>query len=151
MRATRLPVESATAFRNGVLATRVGARRAFDAELRQYGDQEVDQESGLPVWVVDGYDIAAMMAPPIETKSGRTFREPAEVRIYVIARDEPVIPDNQVNGMRGVVQFYGLMVTPWMDDKGCKGLRHDDDGEKLRCGCQIKLSFRAYGMEPFGE
>jgi hypothetical protein len=149
MRASRLPVGSGTAFSSGVLATRVSARRAYDRESRQFGDQEMDVESGLPVWAVEGYDLAAMMAPPIETKSGRTFREPAEVKIYVISAEEPVIPANQVNGMRGVVQFDGLMVTPWQDDKRCEGLRYDEDGVKLRCGCQIKLSFRSYGMEPF--
>lgn len=149
MRASRLPVESGTAFPRGVLATRVSARRTYDRDSRQFGNQEVDEESGLPVWAVDGYDLAAMMAPPIETKSGHTFREPAEVKVYVIAEEEPVIPANQVNGMTGVVQFPGLMVTPWQNDKKCEGLRFDEDGEKLRCGCQIKLSFRSYGMEPF--
>ena len=145
----RVPVESSSAFSEGVIVTRVGERRVFDQESRQFGAQEVDRDSGLPVWVVDGYDVAAMKAPPIETKSGRTFRESAEARVYVISREEPVIPDSEVNGFRGVVQFDGLMVTPWMDDKGCQGLQHDENGNKRRCGCQVKMSFRAHGMRPF--
>ena len=47
MRASRLPVSSALAFAEGLLVTRVSARRAYDRQSRQFGDQEIDPETGL--------------------------------------------------------------------------------------------------------
>ena len=38
------------AFAAGVMVTRVSERRAFDQETRSFGAQEVDRDSGLPVW-----------------------------------------------------------------------------------------------------
>ena len=145
----RFPVESAVALPKGVWPTRVSARRAYDRETKTFGGQEVDPTTGRPVWVVEGFNIEVMQAPPIETKSGRTFRESPEIRVLVASDEEPVIPDSEAHGLRGVVQFDRLVITPWLDEHNCKGLEHDDEGKAKRCGCQVKFSYRALGMRPF--
>lgn len=90
--------------------------------------QKVDQATGLKVW-------SLVVADP----GSATQR-----KIKLLCDDEPVIPPAP-SGMPFVpVEFLGLAVRPWLDDRGCK----PRDGK--RCGCRVELSMRARGVRAAG-
>jgi hypothetical protein len=87
--------------------------------------QKVDQGSGLRVWSV-------VIADPGSA---------SQRKIKILCDDEPVVPAPAAGMPPFVpVEFVGLSVRPWLDDRGCK----QQPGR--RCGCRVELSIRARGV-----
>jgi hypothetical protein len=80
--------------------------RDFEKSTRERPVQARDRESGLPVWSVSVLD-----ADPAARKSDKT------VTVKLAAEYQPVPPE-MVGGMPfAAVEFEGLSVTPYLDDK----------------------------------
>ncbi|MFC6091126.1 plasmid replication, integration and excision activator [Saccharothrix lopnurensis] len=108
--------------------------RFQSAEERAKGlppQQETDKESGLLVWSVLAIDQAA------ERKAD------AVVTVKIAAPHQPVPPEAIPGTDVRPVVFEGLTVTPWIDDKACRGAH---GGERHRCRAKLGYSLRASGM-----
>jgi hypothetical protein len=111
--------------------------RDFDRSTRDQLVQAVDRETGLPVWSVTVLD-----ADPDARKNDKT------VTVKIVAQYQPVPPE-AVGGMPfAAVEFEGLVVTPYLDDKGCKAA---GPGERHRCRGRVAYSLRATGMQAPGR
>jgi hypothetical protein len=86
--------------------------------------QKKDPTTGLLGWLM-------IVADP----SSRTQR-----RVKILCDDEPVIPEPAGEWPFIAVEFVGLTVRPWLNDRGCK----PQPGR--RCGCRVELSIRARGV-----
>jgi hypothetical protein len=80
--------------------------RDFDKSTRERPVQARDRESGLPVWSVSVLD-----ADPAARKTEKT------VTVKIAAEYQPVPPEAAVGMPFAAVEFDGLSVTPYVDDK----------------------------------
>lgn len=82
--ARRLPIGHDAVFPHGAyLVSEVGPVIDFDKSTRESRIQQIDADSGLPIWSVDVVD-----ADPDATKKNRT------VTVKIIAKVQPVPPSN---------------------------------------------------------
>jgi hypothetical protein len=80
--------------------------RDFDKSTRERMVQALDRESGLPMWSVSVLD-----ADPDARKSDKT------VTVKIAAQYQPVPPEASGPMPFPAVEFDGLTVTPYLDDK----------------------------------
>lgn len=130
----RIQVEFSQAFEHGLfMVGEVEPSRDFDKSTREQLVQEVDEESGLPVWTVDVID-----ADPSATKATRSLS------IKILAKVQPVPPETPdgAGPFRPVV-LDGLVVAPWVDSRTCTG---PEKGRPHRCRAKQGWSYRASGF-----
>lgn len=112
-------------FPHGALALRVEAATDF-TRRGQADEQARDPDTGERVWTVTVLDN-----DPAATRFGRS----AEVKVKIAAPREPVLPEPQYPGVPPLVEFEGLMLTPWTDSSRC--IRSDP------CKARLAYSIRA--------
>jgi hypothetical protein len=124
-------IEMRQAFVDGVAYAmgRIEPEKDWDRSSPAKFVQKVDPGTGLKVW-------SLVVANP----GSATQR-----KIKLLCDDEPVIPEASGAMPFVPVEFVGLAIRPWLDDRGCK----PRDGK--RCGCRVELSIRARGVRPVGN
>ncbi|WP_433269648.1 hypothetical protein ACQPZF_07540 [Actinosynnema sp. CS-041913] len=134
---SRLPTSHDFVFPRGALVMGVEPVLKFQsAEERAKGlpvQQETDKESGLLVWSVLVIDQAA------ERKAD------AVVTVKIAAPHQPVPPEAIPGTDVRPVVFEGLTVTPWINDKACRGAH---GSERHRCWPRLGYSLRAPKIGP---
>jgi hypothetical protein len=129
----RYPVPHDLIFPHGCyLVTEVEPARDFALSTRDNFVQQLDKETGRPIWTAMAHD-----ADPTVRKNEKTFE------IKFVCDVQPVPPPAVAGTPFRPVEFDGLTVTPYVDDKGCKPARQ---GEQHRCRARIAFSLRATGM-----
>jgi hypothetical protein len=129
----RYPVNHDLIFPHGCyLISEVEPVRDFDKSTRDNFVQALDKVTGLRVWSAMAHD-----ADPEVRKGDRT------VEVKFLAEVQPVPPPTVAGTPFRPVEFEGLTVTPYVDDKACKPAR---PGEQHRCRARIAYSLRAVGM-----
>jgi hypothetical protein len=124
----RVPTSFDYVFPHGAML--LGVEPATDFDRRGQADDQVrDPQTGHRVWLVPVID-----QDPDATTLGRS----AEVKIKVIAPVQPVIPPAQYPGMRPLVEFEGMTLTPYVDSRRCKA--------PVKCGARLAYSIRATGL-----
>lgn len=105
------------------LVSEVEAVPDFNAERRPDGSrpQQVDKESGVPLWSVQVVD-----ADPEARKNEKT------VSVKIVAPQQPVPPEKSSGMPFTAVEFTDLTVLPYVDDNGNRP--------------KVAWSFRASGM-----
>jgi hypothetical protein len=104
----------------------------FERSTRENKVQDLDKDSGLPMWSVDVLD-----ADPEAPKKSKT------VTVKFAARVQPVPPSNDGSSPFTAVVFDGLTATPWVDSSRCAA---PEPGRSHRCRAQSAWSFRAERM-----
>jgi hypothetical protein len=103
----RFKIEHGDLFAHGAyLVSDVEPVRDFDKSTRERPVQAVDKESGLLVWSVSVLD-----ADPDARKDAKT------VTVKISASHQPVPPEAAPGLPFRPVEFDGLTVTPYLDDK----------------------------------
>lgn len=122
-----IPVEFGMVFPAGAYAAgKVEMVRDFDRSSGDRVVQQVDKQSGLPLWVVEVIDAD-------EAARQRT------VKVKVASPVQPVLPAPAAGSPFTAVEFEGLMVTPYVDTGRCQG-----NGKK--CGGRQAYSLKATGV-----
>jgi hypothetical protein len=106
--------------------------RDFEQSTAERFVQQIDKQTGLPLWAVSVLD-----ADPEARKGDKT------VTVKITATVRPVPPEAMGGTPFRPVEFEGLTVTPYVDDKACSGPRA---GERHRCRARVAYSIRATGM-----
>jgi len=114
----RIPVDHDVAFPYGVFATGVAPLLRFE-DGRRIDRQEIDPETGYPIWVVTVIDADETLPAKAKTL---TVKIPAAV--------QPALPDPVPGLPFRPVRFVGLTVTPYV------------------ASGRIAYSYRAAGIEP---
>jgi hypothetical protein len=136
--ARKLKISHDEVFPHGAyLVSEVGPVIDFDRSTKENKVQQLDKDSGLPMWSVDVLD-----ADPDATKKNRT------VTVKLLAKVQPVPPANDGTAPFTRVVFEGLTATVWVDSARC---RPPEPGRGHRCGAQSAWSFRATGMMAPGK
>ena len=119
-------VEMAQVFAGGVAYAMGGVEPEKDWERSTPAKfvQKTDPSTGLRVWSV-------VVADPASA---------SQRKIKILCDDEPVIPEPSTGLPFVPVEFVGLALRPWLDDRGCR------QREGRRCGCRIEMSVRARGV-----
>jgi hypothetical protein len=115
---TRFPVDFGEVFPFGAFVLGVEPSMAFSADPRAPKVQERDKETGQLVWVVRALDANEDAA-----------RFGAEFKVKVTADHQPVPPAKIAGFPFAPVEFDGLTITPYANNKG-----------------RIAHSFRASGL-----
>ena len=125
------------AFPHGAfVVSQVEPVRDFDRSTREQFVQLRDKDTDLPLWECGVHD-----ADPAAKKNSR-------ITIKIAAAVQPVPPEAVPGTPFRPVEFEGLTVTPYIDDKACRG---PEKGERHRCRARIAYSFRATGMHAPGR
>jgi hypothetical protein len=140
----RVPVDSAFVFPHGAMFVGVEASTDFDLRGKVEDDQARDRESGLRIWLVTVIDMDQLRQ--VQEDEGGGFRRPAEVKVKVVSEQRPVPPRPQVAGYGALVEFEGLMLTPYPDSAKC---RAPHAGREHRCGARLAWSMKATGIKEF--
>lgn len=111
--------------------------RDFEQSTAERFVQQVDKQTGLPLWAVSVLD-----ANPEARKSDKT------VVVKIMDTVRPVPPEATGGTPFRPVEFEGLTVTPYLDDKACGGPK---GGERHRCRARVAYSLRATGMHAPGK
>ncbi|MQA17267.1 MAG: plasmid replication, integration and excision activator [Pseudonocardiaceae bacterium] len=114
------------------VVTDVEKVRDFDQSTADNFVQQLDKDTGLPLWEVGVHD-----ADPMARKANR------QITVKIAAEVQPVPPEAVPGTPFRPVEFEGLTATPYIDDKACKPAA---PGERHRCRARIAYSFRATGM-----
>jgi hypothetical protein len=125
-------VEMSQVFEGGIayVMGRVEPERDWDKSSGDRFVQKVDVGTGLRVWTV-------VIADPGSA---------SQRKVKILCDDEPVVPEPAPGTPPFVpVEFVGLSVRPWLDDRGCK------PGGPRRCGCRVELSIRARGVRAVSQ
>lgn len=117
-----IPLDFGLVFPHGAVATSVEQLLDYDTKR-----PEKDKITGLPVWVVDVYDLDP------EAKHKQTA-----MRVKVCAEVCPTLPEAVMGPMRPI-EFTGLTATPWVEIIG-----KDGRGEPIT---RIQWSLRARGVQ----
>ncbi len=115
---TRFPVEFGEVFPYGAFVLGVEPSMAFSADPSAPKQQERDKETGQLVWIVRALDANEEAA-----KFG------AEFKVKIAADHQPVPPAKIAGFPFAPVEFDGLTITPYANNKG-----------------RIAHSFRASGL-----
>lgn len=113
----------------------VGARRDFDKSTKDHPVQEVDKETGLPI-----FEAEVVNTDPEARKSDRSFT------VKLIAERQPVPPAGGDGSTMRPVVFANLEGLPWLDDRMCNGKDHPH-----KCRAKISWSYRATGFADTGD
>lgn len=109
--ARKIPVPMELPFPHGAYLLSEQAEAVFDFNAPQRPDgsrpQQLDKETGLPVW-----QVAVLDADPEAGNRDKT------VVVKLIASHQPVPPTNTSGLPFTPVKFTGLTLTPWIDDNG---------------------------------
>lgn len=104
----KINVDFAEVFPYGVYAvSEVTAVRDFDKSTKEKPVQASDPESGQLLWSVDVMD-----ADPEARKAMR------QVTVKLLAKVQPVLPENKTGLPFTPVEFDDLTATPYIDDNG---------------------------------
>ena len=124
----RIKVEFGEVFPYGVFAVSdVSPQRDFRRSTDKQDVQEVDEDSGLPVWTGDFLD-----ADPSARKADRQFS------VRIVSKVTPLLPEAVADLPFRPVEFEGLTATPNVSENG---------GGRAR----LAWSFRATGMRAPGK
>jgi hypothetical protein len=118
----QIPMDFGLVFPHGAVAT--GVEQQLDFETKR---PEKDKETGLPVWLVDVYDLD----PDAKHKQ-------SAMRVRVLAERCPTLPDPVMGPMRPI-EFTGMTAFPWVEVIG-----KDKQGEPMT---RIQWSLRARGVQ----
>ena len=122
----QIPIEFGMVFPHGAYAAgAIEMVRDFDRSSGDRVVQQVDKNTGLPLWVVEVID-----ADPDARQ--RT------VKVKIAAQVQPVLPSPAAGSPFTAVEFEGLQVTPYVDSSRCQG--------KGRCGGRQAYSLKATGV-----
>lgn len=119
---TRFAVDFGEVFPYGAFVLGVEASMAFTADSNVPKQQERDKETNQLVWIVRALD-----ANEEATRFG------AEFKVKIVAPHQPVPPAKAQGFPFAPVEFEGLTITPYANNKG-----------------RIAYSFRAAGMKAPG-
>lgn len=123
---SRFPVPMSEVFPHGAyVVSEVEAVRDFDKSAPGRPVQQLDKETGLPEWV-----IAVLDADPEARSNNKTLR------VKIAAQHQPVPPEAVAGLPFRPVEFEGLTVTPYVDEKSGKP--------------RVAYSIRAAGMRAPG-
>jgi hypothetical protein len=114
------------------VVSEVEAVRDFERSTAERFVQQVDKQTGLPLWAVSVLD-----ANPEVRNSDKT------VVVKIMDTVRPVPPEATGGTPFRAVEFDVLTVTPYLDDKACSGPK---GGERHRCRARVAYSLRATGM-----
>ena len=89
--------------------------------------QQLDKDSGLPLWVVEVIDAQ-------EDARQRT------VKVKIAAQVQPVLPPPVPGSPFTPVEFDGMTATPYVDSSRCQA---KDTG---KCGARVAYSLKAAGI-----
>jgi hypothetical protein len=103
------------------LISEVGPVSDFDKSTKDNKVQQIDKDTGLPLWSVDVLD-----ADPEARRGSKT------VTVKIPAKVQPVPPANNGSAPFTAVVFEGLSVLPWIEESGSFS--------------KISWSFRAEGI-----
>jgi hypothetical protein len=133
----RVPVQSGLVFPKGAMFMRIDANIDFDKKAKGGTDIQERDKDGVRLWTVTVTDLEQ----PEEGKFGGS----TEVKVKIASEVQPVVPSPQVEGFPPKVEFVGVTLTPWKDDRRCMGR-----STPHRCGAKLAWSISAKGMVPFG-
>ncbi len=119
---TRFPVDFGEVFPFGAFVLGVEPSMAFSADPSAPKVQERDKETGQLVWIVRALDANEEAA-----------RFGAEFKVKIAADHQPVLPAKIAGFPFAPVEFDGLTITPYANNKG-----------------RIAHSFRASGLRAPG-
>lgn len=103
-----IPVEFGQAFPHGAyVCGPVEPVNDFDKSTKDNPVQARDKDTGQPVWQV-----------PIVDADEEARRGQHEVTVKIVADHQPVPPETIAGTPFRPVEFDGLTVTPWIDDRG---------------------------------
>ncbi|MFI7543048.1 hypothetical protein [Actinoplanes sp. NPDC049599] len=109
----------------------LGVEPATDFDKRGQGDDQMrDKETGERVWLVKVLDL--------DPEAGK-FGASKELKVKVVAAQQPVPPTSTVPGYPPLVEFTDVTLTPYVDSQKCKG-----NGSK--CRARQAWSIRASGL-----
>jgi hypothetical protein len=130
----KVPVPFEFVFPAGALC--LGVEPATDFEKRGQGDDQVrDKETGERVWIVKVLDL--------DPEAGK-FGASNEVKVKVVAAQQPVPPPSAFPGYPPAVEFTGITLSPWADQQKCKGPMKP--GVPHKCKARLAWSVRATGI-----
>lgn len=127
----RMPIKDEDAFPHGAYQlSEVEAVPDFKQAKREDGSrpQQLDKDTGLPVWSVQVLD-----ADPEARKNSKT------VTVKLLARQQPVPPENTSGTPFNPIGFTGLTVMPWVEYTNGKNREGKD-------ATRVSWSFRAEGL-----
>ena len=101
--------------------------RDFERSRKDEVIQQLDKDSGLPLWVIEVIDAQ-------EDARQRT------VKVKIAAQVQPVLPPPAAGSPFIAIEFDGMTVTPWVDASRCAG-----DG-KNKCAARQAYSLKATGV-----
>ena len=121
-----IPVEFGKVFPGGAYAAGpVEKVRDFERSRKDEVIQQLDKDSGLPLWVVEVIDAQ-------EDARQRT------VKIKIAAQAQPVLPAPVPGSPFTPVEFDGMTVFPYVDASRCQGTG--------RCNARVAYSLKAAGI-----
>jgi hypothetical protein len=127
--AIKVPVPCEYVFPQGALC--LGVEPATDFDKRgQDDDQARDKDTGERIWLVKVLDL--------DENAGK-FGASKEVKVKVIAPQQPVPPPSAVPGYPPAVEFTDVTLTPYVDAQRCKP-------GAPKCRSRLAWSVRATGM-----
>ena len=123
-----IPIEFGQVFPGGAYAAGpVEKVRDFERSRKDEVIQQLDKDSGLPLWVIEVIDAQ-------EDARQRT------VKVKIAAQVQPVLPSPAPGSPFIAIEFDGMTVTPWVDASRCAG-----DG-KSKCAARQAYSLKATGV-----
>lgn len=106
----KIPITNDMGFGCGAYAVS-GVEPVADFQAPQRADgsrpQQLDKETGLPLW-----QVAVLDADPETGNRDKT------VVVKIAARHQPVLPENKTGFPFTPVRFTGLTATAWIDENG---------------------------------
>jgi hypothetical protein len=139
LRSIRFPVGFADVLPHGFFAQSVEPVTEFDPNRARGAEprQEIDKDTGLPLWVVAGVD------GDVEAVS----RRQSEVRVKIPSAIAPELPPPGPGFPFPPIELAGLTMTPYLDRARCR----NRDSVSAPCKSRIAYAFRATAMRPAGR